>query len=217
MGYDDIETPVATGSDILGGSAVHAGVSASFHLPKTPEGICRVGMVAPVGALQKAMACVAGKIINGLGETIKGLVESTLMEVVNFGVCAAEQFIGSLLNGIVDQISSGLESALGAVSKILGPAFKIIDFLTSSVDVLKKVKAFFTCNQTKSCAKIKEWTIGYGPKNKFLTRLEQNPEVGRKVAIQLPRLYFEMTGINYDAARKSSGIFPRTYCRAQWT
>ena len=49
MGYDDIETPVATGSDILGGSAVHAGVSASFHLPKTPEGICRVGLVAPVG------------------------------------------------------------------------------------------------------------------------------------------------------------------------
>jgi len=123
-------------------------------------------MVGPVGALQKAMACVAGKIINGLGDTIKGLVESTLMEVVNFGVCAAEQFIGSLLNGIVDQISSGLESALGAVSKILGPAFKIIDFLTSSVDVLKKVKAFFTCNQTKSCAKIKEWTIGYGPKNR---------------------------------------------------
>ena len=49
MGYDDIETPVATGSDILGGSAVHAGVSASFHLPRTPEGISRVGMVAPVG------------------------------------------------------------------------------------------------------------------------------------------------------------------------
>ena len=49
MGYDDIETPVATGSDILGGSAVHAGVSASFHLPRTPGGICRVGMVAPVG------------------------------------------------------------------------------------------------------------------------------------------------------------------------
>ena len=49
MGYDDIETPVASGSDILGGSAVHAGVSASFHLPMTPEGTCRVGMVAPVG------------------------------------------------------------------------------------------------------------------------------------------------------------------------
>ena len=49
IGYDDIETPIATGSDILGGSAVHAGVSSSFHLPETPEGVRRVGLVAPIG------------------------------------------------------------------------------------------------------------------------------------------------------------------------
>ncbi|HJM24048.1 MAG TPA: PfkB family carbohydrate kinase [Candidatus Thalassarchaeaceae archaeon] len=49
IGYDDIETPVATGSDVLGGSAVHAGVSAAFHLPETPEGVNRVGLVAPIG------------------------------------------------------------------------------------------------------------------------------------------------------------------------
>ena len=49
IGYDDIETPISTGSDILGGSAVHAGVSSSFHLPETPEGVRRVGIVAPIG------------------------------------------------------------------------------------------------------------------------------------------------------------------------
>ena len=49
MGYDDIETPEASGSDILGGSAVHAGVSASFHLPEIPGGTKRVGLVSPVG------------------------------------------------------------------------------------------------------------------------------------------------------------------------
>ena len=48
--------------------------------------------------------------------------------------------------------------------------------------------------------------LAYGPKQKFLTRLEQNPDVGRKVAITLPRLYFEMTGIDYDPARKTSPI-----------
>ena len=48
--------------------------------------------------------------------------------------------------------------------------------------------------------------MAYGPKNKFLTRLEQNPNVGRKVAITLPRLYFEMTGIDYDPGRKTSPI-----------
>jgi len=48
--------------------------------------------------------------------------------------------------------------------------------------------------------------LAYGPKNKFLTRLEQNPDVGRKVAITLPRLYFEMTSIDYDSSRKTSPI-----------
>ena len=60
--------------------------------------------------------------------------------------------------------------------------------------------------QTKIVIEVEKVPLGYGPKNKFLTRLEQNPEVGRKVAIQLPRLYFEMTGINYDSARKTSPI-----------
>jgi len=49
IGYDDIETPISSGSDILGGSAVHAGVSSSFHLPEAPEGPRRVGLVAPIG------------------------------------------------------------------------------------------------------------------------------------------------------------------------
>ena len=48
--------------------------------------------------------------------------------------------------------------------------------------------------------------LAYGPKNKFLTRLEQNPDVGRKVAITLPRLYFEMISIEYDGQRKTSPI-----------
>ena len=48
--------------------------------------------------------------------------------------------------------------------------------------------------------------LAYGPKSKFLTRLEQNPDVNRKIAITLPRLYFEMTGISYDSTRKTSPI-----------
>ena len=49
MGYDDIETPWASGSDVLGGSAVHAGVSAAFHIPEVPGQKSRVGLVSPVG------------------------------------------------------------------------------------------------------------------------------------------------------------------------
>ena len=45
--------------------------------------------------------------------------------------------------------------------------------------------------------------LAYGPKQKFLYRLQGNPTDGRKVAITLPRIYFEMTGIDYDASRKT--------------
>ena len=45
--------------------------------------------------------------------------------------------------------------------------------------------------------------LAYGPKQKFLYRLQGNPTDGRKVAITMPRMYFEMTGIDYDASRKT--------------
>ena len=48
--------------------------------------------------------------------------------------------------------------------------------------------------------------LAYGPKQKFLYRLQGNPSDGRKVAITLPRIYFEMTSIDYDGARKTSAL-----------
>lgn len=47
--------------------------------------------------------------------------------------------------------------------------------------------------------------LGYGPKEKFLVRLEENPDLA-KVGTTFPRMYFEMTGINYGAGRKTSPI-----------
>jgi len=47
--------------------------------------------------------------------------------------------------------------------------------------------------------------LAYGPKQKFLVRIGENA-VSSKVAITLPRLYFEMTGIDYDSSRKTSPI-----------
>ena len=46
--------------------------------------------------------------------------------------------------------------------------------------------------------------LAYGPKQKFLVRLTDQST--SKVSITLPRLYFEMTGIDYDSTRKTSPI-----------
>ena len=44
--------------------------------------------------------------------------------------------------------------------------------------------------------------ISYGPYQKFLARVNQDPELNRKTAITLPRMSFEITGMEYDGSRK---------------
>tara|TARA_Y100000004_G_scaffold3799_1_gene4568 strand:+ start:189 stop:974 length:786 start_codon:yes stop_codon:yes gene_type:complete len=47
--------------------------------------------------------------------------------------------------------------------------------------------------------------LAYGPKQKFLARLDQNPDpTNKRVQITLPRISFEINGIQYDPTRKVS-------------
>jgi hypothetical protein len=48
--------------------------------------------------------------------------------------------------------------------------------------------------------------IGYGPKEKMLTRVIQDPNIDRQTAIQLPIMSFEITGFNYDGDRKRQTV-----------
>jgi len=48
--------------------------------------------------------------------------------------------------------------------------------------------------------------FSYSGKQKFLARLQQNPELNKKFEIGVPRMAFELTGISYDPSRKASPI-----------
>lgn len=44
--------------------------------------------------------------------------------------------------------------------------------------------------------------LAYAPKEKWLVRLDQDPDLSNNVYISLPRMSFEIIGYNYDAQRK---------------
>ena len=46
--------------------------------------------------------------------------------------------------------------------------------------------------------------LAYGPMQKFLAKIEQQPTIQGRPAITLPRMSFEMTNLNYDPSRKAS-------------
>lgn len=60
-------------------------------------------------------------------------------------------------------------------------------------------------NRTNSSGEIVQTLkvpLTYGPKEKVLARLEQNPTMSNQVGIVLPRISFELTSMEYDPTRK---------------
>ena len=45
--------------------------------------------------------------------------------------------------------------------------------------------------------------VAYGPRQKFLARIQQQPELNKATQITLPRMSFEISSISYDPTRKS--------------
>jgi hypothetical protein len=122
--------------------------------------------VPAVKTLEEAISCVAAQVINGLKALVKALLQSLIDNVKNFVSCAAEQFVGALLNAVVDAIATGLTTALDGVASILGTALDVADFLRSTSDLIKSIGGLFDCNQNQNkCSGLtKEYVIGQGPK-----------------------------------------------------
>ena len=51
-----------------------------------------------------------------------------------------------------------------------------------------------------------EVPVSFGSREKWMARLQEQPDLDKKVAITLPRIGFEMTSINYDATRKIQSL-----------
>lgn len=127
-------------------------------------------MVGPIFEVQKQLECLPGKIISGLGDTVKGMIEGELIKIVNFGTCVAEQFGGDLLNKVTDQIADGMSGVLDG----LGPLLEFInvdvrEILGKSADTIASAAGFFDCNQNKGkcTGRVRKWTLGYGADGSF--------------------------------------------------
>ena len=51
--------------------------------------------------------------------------------------------------------------------------------------------------------------LAYGPKQKFMVRLDADPNLDQKVGLTLPRIGFEIAGFDYDPSRKLNRIIKR--------
>lgn len=68
--------------------------------------------------------------------------------------------------------------------------------------VFEGLKLHRVNRNTQEVEQVIEVPISYGPREKWLARLQETPNLDKKTAISLPRIGFELTGMKYDAERK---------------
>ena len=61
-------------------------------------------------------------------------------------------------------------------------------------------------NNTGAVIQSMKVPLAYGPKQKYLTRLDTDPSLSSATAITLPRLGFEIGALSYDSARKLNRV-----------
>ena len=144
--YEKLVPELQNGLDVLYNSILPiAGPKAAIA--------AQAALIPSVQSMEGILECAPGKIVSGLNKTIRNLLDDALLSVSNSGVCVAEQFTASLLDGIINDVSSELENTLGTLTSILSPTFKVQDVLRSSSDLFRSAGAFIDCNQNNNkCA-----------------------------------------------------------------
>lgn len=129
----------------------------------------QTAMIPPVKFLQDQIPCITNSVINSLGSVIAKILNSVINNVTNFNTCAGDQFAGSLINDIINKISSGLKTAIGGLSKILQfvSGFSVTNILRNSVAAIAGIADSLTCSQKpfNTQSQTNQWVIGSGAKN----------------------------------------------------
>ena len=147
-------TVFATTLKATGGNAIAA----------TAAGIAANKAQVPlIEAFQSGLQCAGNKIVSGLKDAARNLLESLSDNALDATQCVVESFAGEFLGDIVKKLSDELAGPIESLNKILGPAFTVIGFLKGAGNVFASIISFLDCGQSEGCPAVKTWTIGEGP------------------------------------------------------
>ena len=151
--------------------------------------IAQATFIGPVKDISDAMPCIANKIIAGIGDTIKGVLQSVADNVTNFVSCIGDQVVGALMNHIIGGVSSFMAPLMSAVSKI-SMGFSPLGFLNGTASAILGLAQDIGCNDFASDFDLasNEWVIGKGfsdkagvPVDEILSQANEAMEVGNEL------------------------------------
>lgn len=117
-----------------------------------------------VAELEKRIKCLGKTIVKAIGNIIRDMLYSIVDTIANFVSCVAEQFMGSLMNSIIGQIASALQSAIGGLQTLLKyvDGFDTEEFLRGAGESFLNLLGLPKCEKGK-VEDVSVWVVGKGP------------------------------------------------------
>ena len=102
------------------------------------------------------LSCGFAKIINGLQKTFEGLLDDILGKFINAPMCAAENIVSKLVDGVLGQITGLIDSVVGPLASFItgltGKAMNLIGSAFNALNMVMGILTFFQCDEEPSCA-----------------------------------------------------------------
>jgi hypothetical protein len=116
---------------------------------------------AAVGELADGIWCAIGKILKKITSYITNFLFGLVGNVVSLPLCAAEAFIGSIIQTITNEIAGALGPILDQVSSIVGPIGTVISYVNKAIGYAKGALNFLICDDNE-CKEFYDYEINVG-------------------------------------------------------
>ena len=150
--------------------------------------------------------CGGQSIQQAMKDSVADLLTAAIPNVTNPTSCVVEELMGAIMNDVTTKLNDTIEPLLTPLADQFGFSFNPVDFLTSSVDVMQRVKGTFECGETQDCP----------PSNKYIAGKGQTKGTSLAQATASFGKMFQGVGAAQAAASQISGLtdFQKKY--GQW-
>lgn len=97
------------------------------------------------------ISCAFAKIVRSLFKTIGNLLLQLVDEYINGPLCLIEDFIGKLLNQILQPLFNAIQTALKFINLGISIAENILNNVFNILDFVSGILKFFICDDDKAC------------------------------------------------------------------
>jgi hypothetical protein len=101
--------------------------------------------------------CIFQKILRKLPSLVNNVFEELIKKFLNAPLCAAEEFVATIISNIFDEISDGIGGAIEflGLSNAVGSIFKGFSIFVGALE-------FLTCEDQLNCEMVEEWSLFSG-------------------------------------------------------